>query len=357
MKYISFGQSINRALHDSMIADENVLVFGLGATDPKRIFGTTAGLVEKFGASRVFDTPTSENGMTGIGIGMAISGFRPVMCHQRLDFFLLAMDQLVNSAAKWNYMFGGTQNVPITIRLVVGRGWGQGPTHSQSLQSWFAHVPGLKVLMPSNAKDAYLMLMDAIEDPNPVVMIEHRWLYNSQSPLNSLSEKIYGGITCQTIRKGSDITIISYSYMCAEALKASKLLSVVGISCEVIDMRSIAPIDWQSIIKSVRKTGRLLALDSSHETCSISSEIIARISIDLFKILKSSPIRLALPNCPEPTSYGLTSSYYYGFKEITYAILKSFEAGNDAFVQLKTLLNDHGNAHHDVPGEWFNGPF
>lgn len=357
MKYIDFGSAINLALRHSMRDEKSVILFGLGATDPKRIFGTTTGLVESFGETRVFDTPTSENGMTGIGIGMALAGLRPVMCHQRLDFFLLAMDQLVNSAAKWSYMFGGTQNVPITIRLVVGRGWGQGPTHSQSLQSWFAHVPGLKVLMPSNAKDAYWMLRQAILDPNPVVFIEHRWLYNSQSPADELGNGLEEEIKSKVIRQGSDITIVAYSYTCADAIKASELLANIGISCEVLDMRSIAPIDWTGISDSVKKTGRLLALDTSHEICSIASEVVARVSIELFSVLKAAPRRLTLPNCPQPTTYGLTKTYYYGFKEIIEEILDSLEIQEAPRKQMEVLLEKQTKSHHDVPGEWFKGPF
>ena len=162
---------------DSSYEDGNVIVFGLGVDDPKAIFGTTEGLQKKYGRNRVFDVPTSENAMTGVGIGAAIDGKRPLMVHQRLDFFLLAMDQLVNAAAKWYFMFGKQQSVPITIRLIIGKGWGQGPTHSQSLQSWFAHIPGLKVVMPALPSDAYNLLKTSIRDPNPVIFIEHRWLH------------------------------------------------------------------------------------------------------------------------------------------------------------------------------------
>ena len=161
---LSFVEAINEAMFIAMKKDKKVLCYGLGVDDPKRIFGTTKGLKEKFGDSRVFDMPTSENAMTGISIGAGLSSFRSIMVHQRLDFFLLAMDQLVNGAAKWHYMFGGQKSVPITIRLIIGRGWGQGPTHSQSLQSWFAHIPGLKVVMPSNAYDAKGMLLSSIFD-------------------------------------------------------------------------------------------------------------------------------------------------------------------------------------------------
>src|SRR5579872_7230710 len=163
-KNMTYASAINNALNIAMNQDKKVICFGLGADDPKKIFGTTQHLQEKFGKERVFDTPTSENAMTGIGIGAALAGFRPVMVHQRLDFFLLAMDQLVNAAAKWYYMFGGQISVPIVIRLIIGRGWGQGPTHSQNLQAWFAHIPGLKVVMPTSPEDAKGLLLSAIFD-------------------------------------------------------------------------------------------------------------------------------------------------------------------------------------------------
>jgi pyruvate dehydrogenase E1 component beta subunit len=173
----NFSVAINEAIYQAMEIDDSVICYGLGVTDPKTVFGTTAGLEERFGSHRVFDMPTSENAMTGIGVGLAITGYRPIMVHQRLDFFLLAMDQLVNSAAKWHYMFGGQQSVPLTIRLITGRGWGQGPTHSQNLHSWFTHIPGLKVVMPAFASDVKKLLVASIQDPNPVVFIEDRWCH------------------------------------------------------------------------------------------------------------------------------------------------------------------------------------
>ena len=164
-------EAINLALTEEMRQNKKLICFGLGVNDSLKFFGTAKGLEKKFGSQRVFETPTSENAMTGIGIGMSLYKNPCVMMHQRLDFFLLAMDQLVNSAAKWHYMFGGQKSIPITIRLIVGKGWGQGPTHSQSLQSWFAHIPGLKVVMPSLPSDAYNLLKDSIRDPNPVIFI------------------------------------------------------------------------------------------------------------------------------------------------------------------------------------------
>ena len=168
---ITYAQAINKALTEEMSRNKKLICFGLGVNDSLNFFGTTKGLEKKFGPKRVFETPTSENAMTGIGVGMSLNNNPCVMMHQRLDFFLLAMDQLVNSAAKWHFMFGGKKSVPITIRLVVGKGWGQGPTHSQSLQSWFSHIPGLKVVMPSFPGDAYNLLKTSIRDPNPVIFI------------------------------------------------------------------------------------------------------------------------------------------------------------------------------------------
>ena len=173
----NFASAINDALSVAMTSDKNIICYGLGVTDPKGVFGTTLGLEKKFGNDRVFDVPTSENALTGIGIGASLHNTKSIMTHQRLDFFLLAMDQLVNNAAKWYYMYGGKKSVPITIRLIIGRGWGQGPTHSQNLQSWFAHIPGLKVVIPTNPYDAKGMLLSAIRDPNPVIFLEHRWFH------------------------------------------------------------------------------------------------------------------------------------------------------------------------------------
>ena len=167
MRKLTYAQAINEALSIAMKESDEVITYGLGVPDPKGVFSTTLGLQEKFGPERVFDTPNSENAMTGIGIGAAINGFRPVMVHQRVDFFLLAMDQLVNNAAKWNFMFGGENKVPITIRLIIGHGWGQGPTHSQNLHSIFSHIPGLKVVMPSSAYDAKGLLLESIFGNKP----------------------------------------------------------------------------------------------------------------------------------------------------------------------------------------------
>ncbi|MEY4126412.1 MAG: hypothetical protein RL737_601, partial [Bacteroidota bacterium] len=275
----NYAAAINEALHLAMQIDESVICYGLGVTDPKAVFGTTEKLEARFGPKRVFDTPTSENAMTGIAIGAALNGIKSVVTHQRVDFFLLAMDQLVNGAAKWYYMFGGQNSVPITIRLIIGRGWGQGPTHSQNLQAWFSHIPGLKVVMPTTPEDAKGLLLSAIFDPNPVIFLEHRWLHNAVGEVPQGDFRIPIG-KAKLVKTGIDITLVAMSYMTIEALHAANYLQQKGISCEVVDLRSIKPLDWDMVVESVNKTGRLLVLDSGFTTGSVAGEIIARITIE-----------------------------------------------------------------------------
>jgi pyruvate dehydrogenase E1 component beta subunit len=334
-----------------MEIDKSVICYGLGVPDPKGVFGTTLGLQEKFGKERVFDMPTSENAMTGVAIGASLNGIRPVVVHQRLDFFLLAMDQLVNNAAKWHYMFGGQSSVPITIRLIIGRGWGQGPTHSQNLQAIFAHIPGLKVVMPATAADAKGLLLSSIFDNNPVIFLEHRWLHNLEGDVQKGNYRIPIG-KANHLNRGSDITIVSLSYMTIEALHAVDALEKEGISCDLIDLRTIKPIDFDPIITSVKKTGRLLALDTGVRTGSIAGEIIARVSIESFDSLIQPPERITLSDFPTPTSSELTRDFYRRTENIIDVV--SNMLGRDL---IGNKLIDRGNLPHDVPGEWFKGPF
>jgi len=290
--------------------------------------------------------------MTGVAVGAALAGLRPVMTHQRLDFFLLALDQLVNAAAKWHYMFGGKQSVPITIRLIVGRGWGQGPTHSQNLQSWFAHIPGLKVVMPTTAEDAKGLLLESIFDPNPVVFIEHRWLHNSVADVPTGDYRVPIG-RLRTMRTGTDVTIVSMSYMTIEAMHAADFLARrFGVSAEVLDLRTIRPIDWHGIFESVRRTGRLLVLDSGFTTGSVAGEVIARVSMELFNELSGPPRRLAMPDIPEPTSPALTKGFYVRAGDVVNAALGLLCKPN-----VSVIDEIPEPVPHDVPGSWFKGPF
>lgn len=346
-----FTDALNDALHQAMEIDDSVICYGLGVTDPKAIFGTTAGLEKRFGSERVFDMPTSENAMTGVAIGAALNGIKTIMTHQRTDFFLLAMDQLVNGAAKWRYMFGGQNSIPITIRLIIGRGWGQGPTHSQNLQAWFAHIPGLKVVMPTTPEDAKGLLLASVFDPNPVVFLEHRWLHNTLGEVPDGDFRIPLG-AARAAKVGKDVTIVAMSYMTIEALHAASYLEKRGVSCEVIDLRTIKPIDWNTIFDSVTKTGRLLALDSGCTTGSVAGEIVARVAIEKFHELKSAPSRLAMPDVPEPTSPSLTKGFYIRAADIAAKVLKLMELNHEnVWKDLPEPLP------HDVPGDWFKGPF
>lgn len=346
-----FAQAINDALIQAMEIDNSVICYGLGVDDPKRIFGTTNNLKERFGDHRVFDMPLSENAMTGVAIGASLNGVRPVMVHQRLDFFLLAMDQLVNGAAKWHYMFGGQSSVPITIRLIVGQGWGQGPTHSQKLHAWFSHVPGLKVVMPTTARDAKGLLLSSIFDNNPVVFIEHRWLHNQEGEVPQDDFRLPLG-QAQKLKRGDDITIVSMSYMSIEALHAVEVLAEQGIKCDLVDLRTVRPIDWEAIFESVRRTGRLLALDVGWETGSVAGEIVARVAMSCFAQLKQAPRRLALPDFPTPTSPSLTQCFYPRAEDIIDVVAEML--GENVSKARLVRMRDFP---HDVPGHWFKGPF
>lgn len=351
MPLISFAEAIRDGLFEALSEDPGVICYGLGVDDPKGVFGTTTGLQEEFGRDRVFDMPTSENAMTGIAIGAAINGLRPVLTHQRLDFALLSIDQIVNNAAKWRFMFGGRRSVPITIRMILGRGWGQGPTHSQNLQSWFAHIPGLKVVMPATAEDAKGLLLSSIFDDDPVVFLEHRWLHNTKSNVSDGNLRIPLG-EAKRIRVGESITVVGSSYMTVEALHAVDFLAERGITCDLIDLRTVSPIDWPMIKASVGKTGRLLALDTGFTNCGISAEIVARISTSCWNDLTSAPQRLAMPDYPESTSPALTKDYHVRAEHIADKISDMLGLEIDV-IPLKLQRGQN----HDVPGDWFTGPF
>ena len=348
---MTYGEALRVAMQVAMRQDPTVILYGLGVPDPHGVFGTTKNLHKEFGDRRVFDMPTAENGMTGIGIGAALTGLKPVLVSQRLDFYLLAMDQLVNNAAKWHYMFGGANKVPFTVRLILGRGWGQGPTHSQSLQSWFAHIPGLKVVMPTFPEDAKGLMLSAVMDPNPVVVLDHRWLHNTKGTVPFGDARTPIG-KARVVRDGKDVTIVAMSLMTIEALRAAEFLAEQGVDAEVIDLRTIAPLDWDTVLSSVARTGRVLAVDTSHMTCSVSSEIVARASETCFAALKCAPRRLAQPDVPSPTSPALTKDYYPDATTIVRSIAEMMGKDIDP-----ASLEAARTAPHDVPGNCFTGPF
>lgn len=275
-RIITYGDAIREATAQEMARDPSVILFGMGADDFKAIFGTTKGLVEAFGRERVFDTPLSEDAMTGLAVGAALAGLRPIHVHIRMDFLMLAMNQLVNIAAKARYMYGGAVKIPIVIRSVIGRSWGQGAQHSQGFQSFFMHVPGLKVVAPATPYDAKGCLVEAIRDPNPVMFIEQRMLHYQKG---HVPEELYAVPfgKARTLQSGSDITLVGISYMAVECLRAARLLGSVGVSAEVIDPVTLAPLDIEAIVSSVRKTGHLVVVDTAWLNCGATAEIVSQV--------------------------------------------------------------------------------
>ena len=353
LRLLTFAQAINEALDQTMTKDPRVFIIGEGVPDPKGTFGTTLGLLKKFGSARVMDMPVSENGVTGICIGAALRGFRPVMTHQRVDFSLYAFDQIINNAAKWYFIFGGQSSVPLVIRMIIGRGWGQGSQHSQSLQSLFAHIPGLKVIMPTTAYDAKGMLAAAIADNNPVISLEHRWLYNLTSHVPKKLYQIRLGLA-SILHTGKDVTIVAASYSAIESYEVAKVLKTKGIHVEVINVRSLKPLDGDTILKSVAKTGRLLTVDTSWLSYGITGEIVARVVEKFFDKLKVAPLRLGLPDVSIPSSPGLTKNLYPGKREIARLVYQLLGKNQ---TEVNSLFPDDPNLAHDVPDNTFTGPF
>lgn len=324
MRKISFCQALNEAMHEEMKRDESVFVYGIGVPDHKKIFGSTAGLLETFGSDRCFDTPLSEDTMTGFGLGAAICGLRPVHIHIRVDFLLLAMNQLVNMVSTYAYSTGGRCRVPMVIRAVVGRGWGQGYQHSKSLHSFFAHIPGLKVVLPTTPRDAKGLLSAAIRDPNPVLFLEHRWLYWAEDdvPEGPFTLPLGEGTI---LRSGKDLTLAATSWMNIEALKAAEILSRRGVEIEVVDPRTIAPLDDSLIVNSVRKTGHCIVADNDWVDCGFSAEVAARVSEKCFGELKSPVKRVGFAPVPCPTVRSLENEFYPNAATLIRAVEEKLE--------------------------------
>lgn len=306
---ISYCKALNEAISQEMDRDPNIFVYGIGVPDHKKIFGSTAGLVEKFGEERCFDTPLSEDTMTGFGLGAAINGLRPIHIHSRADFLLLAMNQLSNLVSSYRYSLGKRIKLPLVIRAIIGRGWGQGFQHSKSMYSVFAHIPGLKVVIPTTPRDAKGLLISAIRDDNPVIFIEHRWLYYQEGEVPEKPFTIPLG-KANILRQGNDLTIVATSWMNVEAFEAAEILERRGVSIEIIDPRTIAPFNDEAIIKSVEKTGRCIVADNDWLNCGFSAEVAARVSEKCFKELKYPVQRIGFAPTPCPTARNLENEFF-----------------------------------------------
>jgi pyruvate dehydrogenase E1 component beta subunit len=301
VREISFLEALNEALRQEMERDPTVIVMGEDVGVYGGVFGVTKGLLEKFGFERVIDTPISEAGFIGAAIGAAATGLRPVVELMFVDFFGVAMDQIYNQAAKMRYMFGGKIKVPITIRTTIGGGLSAAAQHSQVLYSIFAHVPGLKVVVPSTPYDAKGLLISSIRDDNPVMFFEHKLLYPVKGPVPEEPYTIPLG-KADVKREGSDVTVIGLALTVHQALEAANILAKEGISVEVVDPRTIVPFDKEAILKSVRKTGRVVIVDEDYDRCGFASWVAAIIADEAFEYLDAPIKRITTPNVPIPFS-------------------------------------------------------
>ncbi len=316
---LSYVQALNEALWQLLETDGQVFLIGQGVNSPWYVGSSTKGLSDQFGPGRVIDTPVCEDSTMGMAVGAAIAGTRPIVAHPRVDFALLAMEQVVGQAANWHYMSGGRVRVPMVAWLIVNRGGEQAAQHSQSLQAYFAHVPGLKVVMPSTPHDVKGLLIASVRDEGPVVFMDDRWLYNNVGPV---PEEIYtvpiGKAAVR--REGRDVTIVGTSYLAAEAERAATQLEQAGIDAEIIDLRTIKPIDTQTIIKSVKKTGRLIVADGGWAACGVSAEVAAIVAeSDAVNYLKAPIRRLALPPAPAPMASTLERVYFHDMADVVAA--------------------------------------
>jgi len=318
IRTLTFPEALNLAMTREMEQDDNVFVFGVDVPDHKRHFGSGNDMLEKFGARRFFGSPLSEGAATGIAIGAALCGLRPIHVHARADFVLLGMNQLVNMASTKSYLSNGELNVPMVVRTMVGRSWGQGPQHSKSMHSTFAHFPGLKVVMPSSPQDAYSLLRSAVQDNNPVIFLEHRWLYDVTGEVDDNIIIPLGD--CNVLRTGTDVTIVACSWMSVEATQAGRILAENGVESEIIDVRTLSPLDIKPITNSISKTGRVVIADNDWTFCGASAELSAQITETSFENLKSSPIRIGFAPVPCPTTRPLENLFYPSARDIVRSV-------------------------------------
>jgi pyruvate/2-oxoglutarate/acetoin dehydrogenase E1 component len=344
---LSFVDAVREAADLEMGRDPSVIVFGLDVDDPKAIQGTTRGLAEKYGPERVFGTPLSEDAMTGAAIGMALAGLRPIHVHIRMDFLLLAMNQLINVAAKSRYMYGGRVNVPLVVRAMIGKSWGQGAQHSQGLHGIFMHFPGIKVVAPSTPYDAKGCLAAAVRDDDPVLYVEHRLLHSQKGPVPETCYTVPPG-QARVIHTGDDVTIVGISYMQVECLRAVKYLETVGVRAEVIDPIWLSPLDTETIAESVERTGRLLVVDTAWTNCGAAAEIVARVAERLQGVRDIRFKRMGFAPTTCPTTPALEDLYYPNGRTIAAAARDLVEERQTGWLPAE---------QPDLAGIEFRGPF
>lgn len=325
MKEITVRQALNDAMKEEMMRDETVILLGCDVAIRGNPFGVTRGLCQQFGEKRVIDTPISEAGFTGIGIGAAGMGLRPIVEILYSDWITLAMDQIVNIAAKIRYMFGGRINMPLVIRAPFGCSGGVAAQHSQSLEAWFNHVPGLKVVTPLTPYDVKGMLKTAVRDDNPVIFFEHKNSYTMKGEVPEEDYTVPFG-KAAVRREGSDITIVTYSYMTVKSMNVAEELASEGIQCEVIELRSLLPLDYETVMKSVEKTNRVVVVQEAHLRGGMASDIVAEIVDRGFDLLDAPPVRVGSLNIPVPFNKTLEKMVIPDENRIKSAVKRVLEA-------------------------------
>ncbi|MGO4671700.1 alpha-ketoacid dehydrogenase subunit beta [Bosea sp. 2YAB26] len=322
MPELRYLKAINLALADAMAADPTVILIGEDVSEAGGAFGASRGLRERFGAERIVDTPISEAAIAGAAVGAALSGLRPVVEIMFMDFTTLVMDAMVNQAAKARFMFGGQSSVPMVLRTPHGGGLGAGPQHSQCLEAWFAHVPGLKVVCPSDPASAYGLLRAAIADPDPVVFVENKALYAMKADVPAELPVIPLG-QAATLREGRDVSIIAYGAAVHTALAAASQLAGEGVEAEILDLRSIQPWDEQAVLRSLAKTHRLVVVHEAVEAFGVGAEIVARMADIGFDELDGPIVRVGAPFMPVPFSKGLETAYLPSAERVVQAVRRT----------------------------------
>jgi pyruvate/2-oxoglutarate/acetoin dehydrogenase E1 component len=321
---LTMSEALNEALHEEMERDPGVFVIGEDIAQLGGLFQVTAGLLERFGGQRVIDAPISEAAQAGAGVGAALVGCRPVVELQIADFVTLTMDQVVNHAAKWRYMSGGRVTVPFVLRGAISSGIGMAAQHSQTLEAWFVHAPGLVVIMPSTPYDAKGLLKAAIRDDNPVVFLEKRLLYSRRGPVPDEDYVVPIGVA-EVKREGSDVTVVAYSQGVHLALQSGRQLAREGIEIEVIDLRTLKPLDLETVVESVRKTGRLVVVTEGARAGSVASEVVARVLDEAFGALRTAPVRVTAKDTPMPYAASLEREVLPQVEDVVAGINQALE--------------------------------
>jgi pyruvate dehydrogenase E1 component beta subunit len=354
-KIITFTDCIRKSLDQNMFKYKNLITFGEGIDDPSSMFGTTKGLRKKYGLDRTIEMPLSENCMIGAAIGASLMGDKVVVNLQRVEFALLALEQIINNAAKTRYLSNGKHNVDIVIRLIVGRGWGQGPEHSQTFENLFASIPGLKVFMPAFPFEAYQLMNLAIKDPNPIIFIENRWSHYTEghiNKLNSIDNRCFSKLS-----NGQALTLVSSGYSSTICYNLVHLLKKFNIHVDFLNLKIIRPLDVEQIKKSVIKTKKIITIDAGHKILGVGAEIITKLVEEGYKF-DLPPIRLGMPDHPTPSSRSFIDKVYVDSNKVLDAIFRLIKININLKNKIKKKVSEHSNnLPKDIPDPKFKGPF